>query len=59
MKDSLKEVIAESSELFSILNVPPRRKEKHISRVFTISDISEYRPPSKDHTVEEVQVRIK
>lgn len=59
VKDSLKEVLVEKSDLFSILNVPPPRKEKTSSKVFAISDVCDIAPGMKERSMEfeELQVR--
>lgn len=57
VKDSLKEVLVEKSDLFSILNVPPPRKEKTFSKVFAISDVCDI-PAMKEHSMEFEELQV-
>lgn len=53
---SLKEVIVESSEVYSIIKVPPVRKEKNVSKTFIISDVLENQGTIVQDRIEELQV---
>lgn len=56
VKASLEEVIVESMELYSVLHVPTVRKEKNVSKLFTISDVNEQGSINNEPTTEMLQV---
>lgn len=58
VKASLEEVLVESTELYSVLYVPPVRKEKNVSKVFMINDVNEQGSISNEPTTEMLQVSL-